>query len=157
MRMGNDSAMEPSAPPSAELPHDKLAEHVRDLLQDGETIRATIAMVSGPLHPMFPLIPVVGIIATLSKRNRPKGLLVTDRRLLVVRKGKGGYGGYGKVEFDAPLSEIADVEVARQRSSARVTLKAKGQRVRWYVVGSHQMDLPAALSALGHADAATAP
>ena len=40
----------------------------------GETIAATMAMVSGPLHPMFPLIPIIGIIGQLAGRLRADGV-----------------------------------------------------------------------------------
>jgi hypothetical protein len=127
-------------------------ERLRDLvapdLQDGETIVAILGSACGPMSPFTPMIPVWGAIAVCTRRFRTYGLVVTDRRLLLVRKWQVG-SRPRCVDIAAPLAATEVIEWKIRQSYGTLTLRVDGREVRLHVSGAFLMDVPSVLVALG--------
>lgn len=94
------------------------------------------------------MIPVVGAIAVCTRRFRTYGLVVTDRRLLLVRKWQVG-SRPRCVDIAAPLAVTKVADWKARQSYGTLKLRVDGREVRLHVTGAFLMDVPAVLSALG--------
>ena len=124
-------------------------EHTAPYLEDGETITAVIATASGPLPPLFPLVPVAGVVAMFTRWYRVFGVVVTNRRFILMRKRKVGGGRLlGRVDIAAPLHQVEVVRWTARPSYGTLTVRVGGRHVRLHVSGTYTIDIPAVLAAL---------
>ena len=128
----------------------ELREFVEPRFAEGEAAVALIAIASGPLPPFFPIVPVVGVLAMFTRWYRGYGLVVTTRRVLLVRRRKLGRARPRSIDLDVALDRVAVLKAKVGSSYATLVLGVDGRRIRlhplrgsWDEIGAVQKALSA--------------
>ena len=99
-------------------------------LEDGESIVALLSIAFGPLPPWTPLVPVFGILAIFTRLLRAHAVVVTDRRVLLIRRGKTRPGRPQRVDVSVHRDEVRVLEWRAGTPYSTLVIEAAGRRFR---------------------------
>jgi len=88
----------------------------------------------------------------LTRWLRAFAVVVTDRRLILVRRRKVRPGRPRSLDLAAKLDRVSVVSWRARPSYGTLVLDADGHRLRLHVVGTFSMDVPPVIDALSRPD-----
>jgi hypothetical protein len=127
---------------------DMIADFVTPHLEAGEGIKVVLANANGPLPPLTPIVPIFGVAAMCTRWFRAYALVVTDGRVLLVRRGKIRPGRPQSIDLALPIERVKVLDWTERPSYGTLALDADGQQLRLHTVGTFSVDVPAILEAL---------
>lgn len=127
---------------------DMIADFVSPHLEAGEVINVVLASATGPLPPLIPIVPIFGVAAMCTRWFRAYALVVTEGRVLLVRRAKIRPGRPQSVDLALPIERVKVLDWTERPSYGTLVLDADGQQIRLHVVGTFSVDVPAILQAL---------
>jgi hypothetical protein len=127
---------------------DMVVDFVRPHLEAGESVKVVLACANGPLPPLTPIVPIFGVAAMCTRWFRTYALVITDRRALLVRRGKVRPGRPQLVDLAVPIERVKVLGWTERPSYGTLVLEADGQQLRLHTVGTFAVDVPAIIQAL---------